>query len=445
VFFLFEALLGILVIPADFGIRGAIEKRISEGSHPGRILTGGILLKIIPLAVFLGAIMFLRGVVNDYVNADIAIWLMVGLVTSELYQLGLHVLSGELRVGETAVLRVTQKVVWVGVGILLIQEGYSYFGPIFGAIAGNVTSFLWGMLRRDTPFDRPRSDDFRSLLAYSRYNFVSAISGYFYSWMDVLLIGLFLTAAHVGVYETAWRVTAVAVLASTAVAQSMFPQISRWDAEQAVARIEQLLPKIVIPSIITVVPAFFGTLIFSRQILGIVFGPEYSTAWLALIVLMAEKVFQSVHNITGRALQAIDHPEYAAPAAIIAILINLVLNVPLIGQFGIAGAAVATMVSFVINTFLCAGYLSRFLTIRIPWSDIVWIVVSSIGMAVTLFGWQLVVTVDTLPVLTITVLVGVAIYAVFVLASRSLRLQILHSVRTIRGTQSPGETAGQDD
>ena len=445
VFFLFEALVGVLMIPADFGLRGAVEKRISEDNSPGEMLTTAFSLKTVPLLLIVSGVLLFRGYVNDYVGESIGLLLVVAIIGHELYQLGVQIVSAELRVGETAVLRLTHKAIWFAVGYLLLQHGFGVKSLIYGLIVGYVIPFLWAMSKRSTPFRRPSMKHVHSLTAYSRYNFVSAVSGYFYSWMDVLIIGLFLTSAHVGAYEVAWRVTGVVVIGSTAIAQTIFPQVSRWDAEEALERIERLIPRAVTPSLIIAVPSFFGTLLFSREILTFVFDAEYSIAWLVLIVLMSEKIFQAVHVITGRSLKATDHPELAARAAIVAITTNLILNLALVWQFGIVGAAVATVISFFINTAMCINYLSRYLTIRIPWREIAWVVVSSVGMTVVLLGVESVIRVDSLLRLLVVIGLGGTVYAGFVLLSPTLREKVSQSIEMVRSNQSPEEAAQGGD
>jgi len=445
VFFLFQALLGVLMIPADFGLRGAAEKRISEGDEPGKMLTTAFLLKTPPLLVIIGAVVVFDGVVNNYIGERVASLLVIAIVGHELYQFGVQIVSAELRVGETAVLRLTHKIVWVVTGYGLLQYGFGVTGLIYGLILGYTIPFLWALYKRSTPFRRPAMEHAYSLTAYSKYNFLSAVSGYFYNWMDILIIGLFLTSAHVGAYEVAWRVTAVVTIGSTAIAHTIFPQISRWDAEEAIIRIEQLIPQAVTPSLIIAVPAFFGTLLFSREILTLVFDAEYSIAWLVLIILMAEKILLAIHVITGRSLKATDHPELAARAAVIAIVINLILNLVLVWQYGIIGAAVATVISFGINTLLCIRYLSRYLTIRIPWNEVVRVLAASLGMMLVLFGVDAVIEVDTLIRLVVVIGFGIVVYSGFVLLSSLLRTKVFNSIQLVRSGGAPSEPAQSDD
>lgn len=428
VFFLFQALLGMLAIPADFGLRGAVEKRISEGETPGAFLSSAIVLKSVPITVIVLGILLLRPWINDYIGADVAVWLALAIVVQEAAQLAIVVLKGELRVGETAVLDIARQVTWVGGGALLVGYGLEAEAMIFSLLAGMGVMLVWGWYKSSVPVRRPTISYARSLFDYSKYNVISSIGGYFYSWMDVAIIGLFLTQAHVGAYEIAWRVTAVVMLFSQAIAATLFPQVSRWNTENATNRIESTIRGAITPSLILVIPAFFGVILFSREILGIVFGPEFSVAWLVLITLIGEKFFQSIHVILGRSLQGIDRPDLAAKAGVVAMFLNLVLNLILIPQYGIVGAAVATTISFVCNTILHAYYLSRFLTIRIPYGEVAGLIVASLGMTVGLFIVSSTIVISTLPQLVTIVMIGGVLYGGFVLLVPSLRRTIIRHV-----------------
>jgi len=409
------------------------------------MLTTAIFLKTLPLVIVVGVVMLFPGVVNNYVGERVALLLIVAIVAHELYKFGVQIVSAELRVGETATLRLTYKLVWVVAGYAMLQYDLGIKSLIYGLILGYTVPFLWAMYKRSTPFRQPAMEHARSLVMYSKYNFLSAVSGYFYNWMDILVIGLFLTPAQVGAYEVAWRVTAVVTVGSTAIAHTIFPQISRWDADEAVKRIERLIPQAVTPSLIIAVPSFFGTLLFSREILTFVFDAEYSIAWLVLIILMAEKVLLSIHVITGRSLKATDHPDLAARAAVIAITANLTLNLVLVWQYGIIGAAVATVVSFGLNTLLCIRYLSRYLTIRLPWNEVVRVVAASLGMTLILFGIDSVIIVDTLLRLIVVIGFGVTIYSGFILLFPVLRTKVFESIQLVRSDKSPSESVQIND
>lgn len=415
IFFLFQAVIGIISIPADFAISSGLTKRISEGGDAGSLLSTAIILKAIFLIPIAFGILFFQNVINVYIGADIAIYMSAALIIKEFAKLSIQVLKGELRVGEISGPLLSRKIVFVGIGAFLIILGYEYKALIYGFISGLLTMLIYGIWKSSTHLAPPSIKHVRSLLNYSKYAFISSVGGYFYSWMDVAIIGFFLTQTEVGIYEVAWRVTAVVMLFSQPIATTIFPQVSQWKSNDAIDRIESMLPKAIMPPLFFAIPAFFGVAIFSREILGLVFGSEYTAGWLVLIILMGEKVIQSVHIILGRSLQGIDRPDLAAKAGIVAMFINLVLNIIFVVQYGIVGAAIATALSFVANSLLHAYYLSLFVPIRIPYAQIGGCTIAGLGMAVTLSEVSSIIVISNLPRLALFILSGVAVYGVFAL------------------------------
>ncbi|WP_436932550.1 flippase [Halosimplex halobium] len=409
-YFLFIAALGMLSIPADFGIKGAVEKRISEGKNKERIVTSAISLKFVTLAGVSLCLWIVRGRVNEYLGADWVPLLIVALFVQTLSNLLISVLKGTLRVGETAELQLTQKLGWFLIGVLFLNTGFGVIGLVYGHICSLLLVILWGWIKSPLLLTAPTRSSLNSVIDYSKFNWISSVGGYVYSWMDILVIGFFLTQSHVGAYEVAWRVTVVAMLFSKSIATSIFPQMSKWDAEEAIEEIERMIPKVLTPSLVLVIPAFFGTLVLSRDILQTLFGSEFEMAWIALIVLMLDRIFQSVHVIVGRSLQAIDRPDLAAKATVYSVMANGVLNLIFVWQFGLIGAALATALASFLNNALHFRYLSRFLRIGVNWDELGWCIGTSLLMLGIVKGLKSIVLINTVPKLFLVIGIGAAVY-----------------------------------
>ena len=425
IYFLFETLLGLLSILTDFGLRGAVKKRISEGESRSAFLSSAIGLKLIPLSIVVLSIVVLSGFVNEYIGANVAGLLAVAMILREAAHLTMVVLEGELRVGETAIIKFARHVTWVLVGAIFVTQGFGTVGVIYGLLAGLSVMLIWGAYRISIPLGPPSLEHAHSLFEFGKYNFVSSVGGYFYNWIDVAIIGLLLTQGDVGVYEIAWRVTAVSVLLSQAIATTIYPQVSEWDSSEEKERIEELLFSVMTPSLLLVIPAFFGTVLFSREILGFIFGAEYTEAWLVLIILMFDKILQAVQIIIGRSLQAIDKPDKAARATIVSVVTNVVLNIVLIWEFGIVGAAVATVTASIVNDVLHFGYLRRYLSVRIPVREILECLFAAVVMSVILILITRVNEVDGVTELATVVVFGGVVYSVLVFLLPTLRPRVL--------------------
>lgn len=433
IFFLFQAVLSLLALPADLGIREGIEKRISEDEYPDNILTTGLLLKL-GLALLLGlAVLVSRRYVNEYIGGRVAVLLVIALVLNALSTVAIRTLKGELRVGEIGLLQFSRQVVWVGGGAVLIWAGLEYRGIIYSMILGLGVVFVWGMGKRSTPFGTPSREHASSLWAYSKYSFVGAVGGSFYSWLDVAVIGFFLTQSHVGAYEMAWRIGLVVSLLSNTIATTIFPQVSEWDAREQRNRIENLLPNALASSFFFVGPAFFGSLLLSKEILGLLFGNEYVIAQVVLIMFMAFNFVNAITGIVARVLRAIDHPALVAKARVVSVSVNLVLNIILVQQFGITGAAVATGLAITVYTLLITRFLNNYIAITFPYYEVGWYILASVGMATVIGGIQYVVQINTVPELLGVVGLGAAVYFLLIVANESLRGKLLRNARRVAG------------
>jgi O-antigen/teichoic acid export membrane protein len=433
IFFLFQALVGILSFVADFGIRTAVEKRISEGSEAENALASGTIMKLSMLGMLAVILVSLRGPINEYIGATVTVLLVITIGFSDLGGLVLGVLRGELRVGATAVLDFSSTLLWVGFGALFIQAGWGAYSLIYGFLIGQAVRFVWGLYRCSTTFGRFSYEHARSLFDFAKYDFVGGLGWYAYNWLDVLVIGWFLTQSAVGQYEVAWRIAVVTLLFSNAIRQTVLPQISTWNTEGAISQIEGLLSNLITPALFFVIPSVLGVSLLEREMLGLFFGPEYTDAWLVLIVLTTSQLFRAIDGILSRVLLGMDRPDFLAYVTIVALSSNAVLNVLLVQQFGIVGAAVATGSGSVISLLLYIFLLSRTLSLSIyfPYGEVGWCVLAAVVMAAAIRSVQELLTVDTIPELLSVIAFGAVVYGGVVLVYGQLRQRIVTNARSL--------------
>lgn len=431
VFFLFQASLFILGRPADLGIRIAVQKRISEGTDPAADLSTAVILKSGLLLAVIAVLFTFRGYVNDYIGLELTGFLAVALVLQEMSALMKNALSGELRVGETAIIDLSYDVVTYVGGIVLVFLGYGVVGLVSSLIAGLAVRFVLAFRARDTGFGRPSVARMRSLVRYAKFTVIPGVGHQVHQWMDILILGVLATSDAVGVYEVAWRIGGPVLLAAQSIGVAIFPQFSSWESIGSTEAIENLFSRVLTPSMFLVFPAFFGTLVLSHEILTLVFGAEFGAAWLALIIIMAGKIPTGVRSLVGDALYGLNQPKYVTIATVVTIVVNIVSNVILISEFGIVGAALGTMLAITIGAVLRTYYLTRFMTIRVPYDELGWCMFAAAGMGVVLYGLKTVIPVDDLVSLVGFVGTGVVLYLAFVLLYPPLKKQITTQIREL--------------
>ena len=433
IFFLFEATLYTLSTVVDFGLRGAVEKRISAGEDPGRMFGAALVLKLLLIGVAALAVLAVRGTLAAYIGADLALELIGVVVAYELSMLVVYVLQGELRVAQTAVLHFLRSLTFVIVAVVLLQYGYGVRAMVWALLVSYTVLLVGASLRVSTPLARPGKYHLKSLYDYAKFNGISGLGGHVYNWMDVIVIGFFLSQAAVGAYELAWRLTTTAIMFSTVFTKVLFPQLSAWQADGAVEKVRDLLSEAMTISLLLIVPSVVGVALIGGEILGVVFGAEYTIAAAAFLVLMVEKLPQAVNLVFDKAIQAFDRPEYLAIATVVSLSMNIVLNVALVPVYGLVGAAAATLLSVVVNTLILGYYLQRLTTVRFPVRDVGWTVLAAVGMGVALAGLTRLVTVETPVTLLSAVALAAVVYGAGILAAPPLRVKIVENVRNIRG------------
>lgn len=431
VYFLFESLVLIFSIPANLGIQTALVKRMSEGEDSPHILSSALLMLLFTICIASVIIFVFRGIINEFLTEALALFLIPALILQQLSKFSIGVLKGERRVGETAPLYFIRRFIFVILSVILIKYGIFIKGLVFSFMLGNLVVFLLGMRMRHTPFLMPSFKHVKYLFDFSKYSFLTDVNDHIYSWLDVIVIGIFLSTTKVGMYETSWRITTIAMLFSNAINRTILPEVSNLAKAGSIDRIEELLSNSIIASLFFVLPAFLGTLLFSREILDI-FGSEFVSAWIVLIILMGGKLTQGVGSLFKTFLSGLNRPKQVAIAMIVSMLVNIILNVVLVLEIGLIGAAVATTVSYSIGTLLMGYYLNTLITINIQSVKIAYTVFAGFGMMFGVYIANLFISLNTIDEFVVIIAIGVILYLSFTILSPPLRKNMIAVVRTVQ-------------
>lgn len=435
-FFLFQAVLAFAKLFSDLGTGAAASKRISEGGEQGRVLTTVFLLRTALLVPPLLAFVLFRGYIDAYLGASLAHLLVPALLAESYAGLFVDVLEGEKRVGETAVLNVTRQFVWVGLGLAFVALGATTAQAlVVSLVVSRVLVLAWALKKRDTPFRAPSLERARSLLQFSKYSAISYVSFSLYDWIDVAIIGLFLTTFEVGYYEISWKVAVVVVLFTHATGRSIFPVISDLSERGRADEVRRVLGDAITPSLFFVIPAVFGTALFAEEILALFFGIDEPRAALVLVVLVAGMVPRAFHDVFERALLAVDRPAAVAQMATFGMVLNVGLNLVLIYTVGAIGAAVATVTAYAAVGVIAYRYLDGIVGIDVPMRELRWCLVSSLSMAAVLLVVEQVVAIRSALELAVVILFAGVLYVGIASANDTVRETIRYFALSALGSQ----------
>jgi O-antigen/teichoic acid export membrane protein len=414
-YFLFVAYVGIFNLVGDGGFGGAAIKRISEGEEPDEYFSAFVFIRITLLAVSVTALLWAEPLLKDATSSGIFFWVLLALIVSVfsgctgvgIYapgKVGIYQISCFL----DAFLRTLFQIaaVFVGFGIAGLAGGF-----VAGLIAGGIANF-WSL---DLKLVRFRLSHLKSLSSFSFWIFLTSGGSLVFCYADTILIGFFMSNAEVGIYRTAFQLTAVATFTTLAFHTVLFPKISTWGAKGQVTEIETSLARAFTYSLFLAIPTCIGGWILGERLLYYLYGASFAAGAPALFFLLLVQVVNVFMFLGTMSLNALNRPKDAFRITVVAAMANILLDLALIPLLGITGAAVATLVAMTLNAVGVLFLLSRIISIKFEYEPVRNILSSAACMGVFLVAIHFLLPLTDVAAVLAIVITGAGIYLVVLL------------------------------
>ena len=145
----------------------------------------------------------------------------------------------------------------------------------------------------------------------------------------------------------------------------LYPMISKMAAEDNIAGLKASISEAISVINLLVIPATIGAMIFSKEIVTLLFGrgaftPEaIEMTGGALFYYSIGMIAFGLREILSRAFYALQDTKTPMINATIAVVINIILNIVLSKYLGIGGLALATSIAAIVGTLLLFITLRR--------------------------------------------------------------------------------------
>ena len=184
----------------------------------------------------------------------------------------------------------------------------------------------------------------KTLLADSWPLLLSGIAVMIYMKIDQIMLGQMIGDEAVGIYSAAVRVSEVWYFVPTAIVASVFPAIleaKKRSEKQYYDRLQRLYDLMVWLAIAVALPMTF----LSTAIVSLLFGDAYAQAGSVLAIHIWAAVFVFLGVASGKWFLAENRQNLSLQRTVSGMIANVMLNFFLIPQFGIFGAATATVLA----------------------------------------------------------------------------------------------------
>lgn len=180
---------------------------------------------------------------------------------------------------------------------------------------------------------------------------MSSLGKIFQNRVDVLLIGLLLTAVAAGVYNAVLVLVAIAWIPLMSFNQLLPPVASDLYAADEVDTLNAVYSSVTRLIVTTVVPILAVLLVFGPDLLRL-FGPTYTRGYLPLAVYLGGVFVGSAVGATGWLLMMTDHQYVRMVLDWVLAGLNVALTYVFIVEFGLVGAALGTSLAIAVQNGL---------------------------------------------------------------------------------------------
>lgn len=163
--------------------------------------------------------------------------------------------------------------------------------------------------------------------------------------LGVLLVGVFISPAAVGIYTVAVNLGEKISIFSQSFSQVLLPRIASSKLEEDRNKITATVSRFIMAFIICVSLAIY---LFTDLIFW-VFGEEYRDSSHILQLLLPGLTVLAVEKILSNDLAGRGRPDLNMYVSFVNVGLNVVLNLLLIPQYGVRGAAIASSLTYIVS------------------------------------------------------------------------------------------------
>jgi enterobacterial common antigen flippase len=242
-----------------------------------------------------------------------------------------------MRVGQPFLYAVGLGVVWwidrVGIGEVVALQALSFVIPALLAFV---------VLARQSGMGRFDGDLTRQGASYGFRAFGSTLGQLANSRLDLLVLPAILLAADIGLYVVAVSAASMIVGLFGSLSLVVFPAAARAGGAHAVALTRRAIRLVLLASALVAIT--IG--VVAPWLVELLYGSEFSGAVTPLRLLLPGTCCWAAAAIVSSGLKAIGRPGSASAAQFVGVGVTVVGLAVLLGPFGIAGAAIASSLSY---------------------------------------------------------------------------------------------------
>jgi O-antigen/teichoic acid export membrane protein len=414
-YFIFVAYYLTIGLLTDGGFGGAAIKRISENEEPDAFFSAFVILRSIFVTAVIVALIVFRNYFVDLRDSGTFSWLLLALLVSLFQGAISSSIQGRGKMGINSTGDFIDNVTCTIVQVFMVFFGFGVAGLAGGFVAGMFAGSLVRLRFFDLHFVKFRWSHIKSLAKFSFFIFLITGGSLVLLNSDAIMIAHYMSDADVGVYRIALQFTTLATFTTTALRSTLWPKVSYWGKNGDTELIELSLSRALTYSLLLAIPMFAGGTLLGDKLLYFFYGNDFAQGYTAMVILFIMQIVVIFHSFFSAYISALDHPDDLLKITVFTAVANVLLNAVLIPSIGIAGAAIATLVTLGVSSILTVWVLSKMIKIQVEVDSLLNIIKASIIMSIIVGGYRMLIPISNLWLALVPVLLGAVVFGVLVL------------------------------
>ena len=234
------------------------------------------------------------------------------------------------------------------------------FGFLLSFIFAAIIGWYWVLKEyKSLPKSNEKADSFsllKEMIPFGLMMVMISSMGMINSYTDRIMLGYFLPAemntAQIGIYTIAIAFAAIISTFASAIGSIFSPLITEFWGKGNINEIKKTTITVVRWLFITSIPLLLVMLVFSKQILTIIYGQNYAAGYIVLMLYASGLFIYLFSSPSQWILAAMKRLDVTRKIIASGALINVILNFIFIPKYGINGAALTSAISFTLMTIL---------------------------------------------------------------------------------------------
>jgi O-antigen/teichoic acid export membrane protein len=205
-------------------------------------------------------------------------------------------------------------------------------------------------------FEKPKSSQMISFVKNGWPFILSDYSMFLLKKIDILMVKYFIGFVAVGYYSIAVKISGLLAIIPMVILTSVFPYLVKSEEESG---LERAMIKIYRLFLVGMVIICTSLTLYSNDIINILFGKEYSESIPILSIYAWSSVFMTIHMINNKFFIVKNLQKEFFYRSLGAGVLNILLSYIAIKEFGLVGAAIGTLISMIVLSYISLYFSSN--------------------------------------------------------------------------------------